>query len=73
MLIGKAEDFRQRVIALGVRLDSYNHVRQRPVGPISEGVLIVDFVDRVCRNQLRADDLSKLDNDLIDSEHLLVH
>ena len=70
MLIGKAEDLRQHVIALKIRFDPYDHVRQCSVSDISERALIIDFVDGIGRNEPRAGDLSKPDYDLIESEHV---
>src|SRR3990172_1001573 len=57
------------MIALGVGLDSDNDIGQRPISAVGKCMLIVDFIDRIGRDEARADDLLELSDDLIEGEH----
>ena len=57
VLVGELKNVGDLVIAgLSVGLDAHDDIRQRPVSAVSEGVLIIDLVDRIRRNPAWADD-----------------
>ena len=69
MLVGELENLGNRMITLGVRVDTNDDVRQRPISAVGKRVLVVDLVDGVRRNKARANDLFQFGDDLIEGEH----
>ncbi len=69
MLVGESQNVGNLVIALGVGLDAHDHVWQRPVSTVGQGVLIINLVYRVSRNPPWPDDLSQLGDDLVEGKH----
>jgi hypothetical protein len=53
------------MIAPGIGLHAHDDVRQCPIGAVRQRVLVIDFVDRIRRNQSRADYFLELLNDLV--------
>src|SRR4030095_15119017 len=69
MLVGKLENLGNGVITASIRFDTYDDVRQCPISAVSKGVLIIDFVDGIRRNESWADDLFELFNNLVQRWH----
>src|SRR5438093_9900729 len=57
------------MIAVKVRFDPHDDVRQRSVRAVCKSMLIVDLVDGIRRDKSQADKLFKLLNNLIQRKH----
>src|SRR3990172_3293645 len=56
------------MVARGIRLDTYDDIRQRPISAVGESVLVVDLVDGIGRDPAGTDDVLQLGDDFIKSE-----